>query len=326
MLNYIIRRLLYALPIIFGVNIITFLLFFVVNSPDDMARRILGEKRVTQEAVEKWKKDRGYDLPLFYNSSAGGIMKLSDTVFFTKSARMFIFDFGKSDRDNTGIISEIRKRMVPSLSLTLPAFIFGLFTYIFLSMLVVYYRNTAFDIAALLFCVTVMSISSLFYIISFQFFFGRVMRLAPISGFEYGLLSVRFLILPVLIAVFAQIGSQVRFYRSVFLEEYRKDYVVTARAKGLSERKILFVHILKNASIPILTDAVMSIPFLFMGSLLLESFYSIPGLGSYVIDAIYAEDFAIVRAMVYIGSVLYIAGAILTDIAYSVVDPRIRLE
>jgi peptide/nickel transport system permease protein len=130
----------------------------------------------------------------------------------------------------------------------------------------------------------------------------------------------------VLIGVLAGIGSSVRWYRTIFLEEMSRDHVRTARAKGLSELRVLFRHVLHNAMIPILTGVVVVIPMLFMGSLLMESFFAIPGLGSYTIDAINAQDFAVVRAMVFIGSVLYIVGLILTDLSYTLVDPRVRLE
>ena len=153
------------------------------------------------------------------------------------------------------------------------------------------------------------------------------MSLVPISGYDDGgLNTIRFLILPVLIGVIGGIGSGTRWYRTIFLEEMGKDYVRTARAKGLSELKVLFRHVLKNAMIPILTGVVVVIPTLFMGSLLLESFFGIPGLGSYTIDAIRNQDFAVVRAMVFLGSVLYILGLLLTDISYTLVDPRIRLN
>ena len=148
----------------------------------------------------------------------------------------------------------------------------------------------------------------------------------PISGFASGLDAWKFLILPVVIGVVAGIGSSTRWYRTIFLEEIGKDYVRTARAKGLSEITVLFRHVLRNAMIPILTGVVVVIPMLFMGSLLTESFFGIPGLGSYTIDAIQAQDFAVVRAMVFIGSVLYIVGLILTDISYTFVDPRVRFE
>ena len=117
-----------------------------------------------------------------------------------------------------------------------------------------------------------------------------------------------------------------RWYRTIFLEEVNRDYVRTARAKGLSELSVLFGHVLKNAMIPILTGVVVVIPMLFMGSLLTESFFGIPGLGSYTIDAIAAQDFSVVRAMVFIGSLLYILGLMLTDLSYVLVDPRVRLS
>ncbi|WP_455211950.1 ABC transporter permease, partial [Kaarinaea lacus] len=154
---------------------------------------------------------------------------------------------------------------------------------------------------------------------------SKLFHLVPISGYDSGLTAVKFLILPVLIGVISSIGSNSRWYRTIFLEEINKDYVRTARAKGLSERVVLFKHVLKNALIPILTGIVVILPLLFMGNLILESFFGIPGLGSYTIDAIRQQDFAIVRAMVFLGSVLYIIGLILTDISYTIVDPRIRL-
>jgi peptide/nickel transport system permease protein len=150
--------------------------------------------------------------------------------------------------------------------------------------------------------------------------------LVPISGFGEGWDMSKFVFLPVLIGVIAGIGSSTRWYRTIFLEEISRDYVRTARAKGLSERVVLFRHVLRNALIPILTGVVVVIPTLFMGSLLTESFFGIPGLGSYTIDAINAQDFAVVRSMVFIGSVLYIAGLILTDLSYTLVDPRVRLQ
>jgi peptide/nickel transport system permease protein len=174
--------------------------------------------------------------------------------------------------------------------------------------------------------VAMMSISSLFYIIGGQWLVSKVWHLVPISGMGAGLDAARFLILPVLISVIGGLGGKARWYRTIFLEECNRDYVRTARAKGLSELAVLFRHVLKNAMIPILTGVVVVIPSLFLGSLLIESFFGIPGLGSYTIDAINAQDFAVVRAMVFIGSVLYLLGLWLTDVSYTLVDPRIRLS
>ncbi|KON79695.1 ABC transporter permease [Azoarcus sp. PA01] len=325
MFAYIVRRLLYALPILIGVNLITFALFFVVNSPDDMARMHLGVKRVTPEAIERWKAERGYDRPLFVNTHADGTEKLTDTIFFDNSLRMFAFDFGRAD-DGRDIAQEIRDRMRPSLAIALPTFVLGLFVSVSFALMLVFFRASYLDFWGVVLCVAMMSISSLFYIIGGQWLVSKVWALVPISGYAPGLDAARFLVLPVLISVVAGIGANARWYRTIFLEEISKDYVRTARAKGLSELAVLFRHVLKNAMIPILTGVVVVIPLLFMGSLIVESFFGIPGLGSYTIDAINAQDFAVVRAMVFIGSVLYIVGLLLTDISYTLVDPRVRLE
>ncbi|MDP1612958.1 MAG: ABC transporter permease [Sulfuritalea sp.] len=325
MLAYIIRRLLYAIPILIGVNLLTFALFFVVNTPDDMARMQLGVKRVTPEAIQKWKAERGYDKPLVWNSAAAGTAALTDTIFFGKSVRMFAGDFGHAD-DGRDIAREIATRMGPSLAIALPTFVLGLFVAISFALLLVFFRATTLDFAGVVLCVAMMSISGLFYIIGGQWLVSKVWHLVPISGYSGGLDAGKFLILPVIIGVIGGIGSSARWYRTIFLEEISRDYVRTARAKGLPERVVLFRHVLRNAMIPILTGVVVVIPTLFMGSLLTESFFGIPGLGSYTIDAINAQDFAVVRSMVFIGSVLYIVGLLLTDISYTLADPRVRLQ
>ena len=325
MLGYILRRVLYAIPILIGVNLITFALFFIVNTPDDMARMQLGAKRVTPEAIEKWKQERGYDKPLLFNGDAPGAKKLTDTIFYEKSVRLFAFDFGAAE-DNRSIASEIRARMGPSLALAIPALLVGLAVNVTFAMFMAFFRATYLDFWGVVLCVAMMSISTLFYIIGGQYLVSKLWHLVPISGYDGGIDAARFVVLPVLIGVVSGIGSGGRWYRTLFLEEMSRDYVRTARAKGLAESAVLFRHVLKNAMIPILTGVVVVIPLLFMGSLLSESFFGIPGLGSYTIDAIQAQDFAVVRAMVFIDSVLYILGLLLTDISYTLVDPRIRLE
>lgn len=325
MLNYIIRRVFYAIPILIGVNLITFTLFFVVNTPDDVARMHLGVKHVTDEAIMKWKQERGYDKPLLYNPEAEGVAKLTSTIFFEKSIAMFVFDFGSAD-DGRDIAHEIKSRMLPSLAIALPVFLLGLLVYITFALVMVFFRMTYIDFWGVVLCVALMSISSLFYIISGQFLVSKLWHLVPISGYSDGLDAGRFLLLPIIIGVVSSAGANVRWYRTIFLEEMNKEYVRTARAKGLPESIVLFRHVLKNALIPILTGAVVVIPLLFLGSLIVESFFGIPGLGSYTIEAINSQDFSVVRAMVFLGSLLYIIGLILTDISYTLVDPRIRLE
>ena len=325
MIAYIIRRFFYAIPILIGVNILTFALFFIVNTPDDMARVHLGVKRVTPEAIESWKSEHGYDRPLLVNAEAQGMGKLTDTIFYQHSVRLFVFDFGQSD-NGRDIGYDISQRMWASLAIALPTFIVGILVNITFALLLVLYRRSLFDMTGVVLCVVLMSISLLFYIIAGQYLLSKLWHLVPISGYDTGLNAIKFLILPVLIGVIAGAGGGTRLYRTLYLEEINRDYVRTARAKGLSELRVLFKHVLKNAMIPILTGVVVVIPLLFIGSLVMESFFAIPGLGSYTIDAINSQDFAIVRAMVFLGSVLYIFGLVLTDISYTLVDPRVRLE
>ncbi|EXI65722.1 MAG: Dipeptide transport system permease protein DppB [Candidatus Accumulibacter adjunctus] len=325
MLAYVVRRLLYALPILIGVNLITFALFFVVNTPDDMARMQLGVKRVTPEAIARWKAERGYDKPLFFNDEASGAAMFTETIFFSKSARMFVGDFGRAE-DGRDIAREIVTRMGPSLAIALPTFVLGLLVSVSFALLLTFFRATYLDFWGVVLCVAMMSISGLFYIIGGQYLISKLWKLVPISGYGGGLDAWKFVILPVVIGVVSGIGSSTRWYRTIFIEEIARDYVRTARAKGLSEAAVLFRHVLRNALIPILTGVVVVIPLLFMGSLLTESFFGIPGLGSYTIDAINAQDFAVVRAMVFISSLLYIVGLILTDLSYTFVDPRIRFD
>lgn len=325
MLAYIIKRMLYAIPVLIGVNLITFLLFFMVNTPDDMARMHLGKKHVTQQAIDNWLDHHDYNKPLFYNPELSGTDAVTNTLFFQKSIGLFAFDFGMSD-SGRDIGHDVKQRMWPSLMLAIPVLFIGLFVNITFAMMMAFFRGTYLDLWGVVLCVTMMSISSLFYIIGGQYLVGKMLHLVPISGFDYGWNGIKFVILPVLIGVVGGIGAGSRWYRTLFLEEINKDYVRTAKAKGLSEFKVLFKHVLKNALIPILTGVVVILPSLFLGSLIMESFFGIPGLGSYTIDAIGQQDFAVVRSMVFLGAVLYIIGLILTDISYTLVDPRIRLN
>jgi len=325
MTAYIFRRLVYGVAILLGVNLLTFVLFFAVNTPDDMARLAIGGQRISQEAIDRWKHERGYDKPLFVNRAQTGMAQLTDTVFYQRSVPLLRFDFGASD-GGRDIGRDIAERMGPSLALALPSFVLGLFASVVFALTLVYFRATRLDFWGVVVCVALLSISSLFYIIAGQWLFAKTLRLVPYSGFSEGLDAARFLILPVLVAIVSRLGGEARFYRSLFLEEVGKDYVRTARAKGLPERIVLFRHVLRNAMLPILTGTVAAVPLLFMGSLIAESFFGIPGLGSYTIDAINAQDFSIVRAMVFLGASLYIVGLILADISLTLADPRVRFE
>jgi len=324
MTAYLVRRLLYALPILVGVNIITFLLFFVVNTPDDMARMQLGERHVTQASIDKWKAERGYDRPLLWNGDAAGTDKLTDTLFATSTVRLFTFDFGLSD-GGRDIGADLRQRMGPSLAIAVPVLLFQLVTALAWSLAVAWLRGSRFDVWSVLVCVAMMSVSGLFYIIGGQYLVAKLWRLVPISGYDTGFAALKFLLLPVLIGTLIALGPNVRWYRTLFLEEMGREYVRMARAKGLSEARVMFAHVLRNALIPILTGVVVLLPSLFLGALITEAFFAVPGLGSYTIDALQAQDFAIVRTMVFLGSLLYIVGLLLTDLSYVMADPRVRL-
>jgi peptide/nickel transport system permease protein len=322
---YIVRRILYAIPILIGVNLLTFVLFFIVNSPDDIARSQLGDRRVTAEAIDAWKTARGYHQPVIYNGEAFGTGKFTETIFFEKSLRLFVFDFGQSD-SGRDIGYDISQRMWPSLAIAIPTLLVGVLLNITLALLIALFRATYIDVWGVVICVILLSVSSLFYIIGGQFLLSKLLHLVPISGYDTGFNAIKFLILPVIIGVIGGIGSGTRWYRTIFLEEIEKDYVRTARAKGLREQRVLFSHVFRNALIPILTGIVVLLPLLFLGSLITESFFGIPGLGSYTIEGIQRQDFAIVRAMVFLGSVLYIIGLLMTDISYTLVDPRVSLN
>ncbi len=327
MFKIIARRLGYGLAILIGVNLLTFLLFFTVNTPDDMARLNIGGKRVSQQQIDKWKAERGYDKPLYWDDSQQGSARVTHTVFWERSVSLMLLDFGRSDaRQAVDIGHEIKKRMGVSLQLAVPLFVLQLIISVAFALLLTFFRNSRIDFWGVVLCVLMLSISSLFYIIVGQFFFSRILRLVPINGYAAGLDAVRFLALPVVLSLLSRLGGEARLYRAMLLEEVGKDYVRTARAKGLSEPVVLRRHVLRNALIPIITSAGAYLPYVFLGSLVFESFFGIPGLGAFVIDAITGQDFAIVRTMVFLGAVLYIASNALIDVVYTWVDPRVRLS
>lgn len=320
MLPYVLRRLGYGALVVLGVLFFLFVLFFAVTTPDDIARRALGEKALP-EAIEQWKANHGYDKPLWPWEDP------DSNLLFEHYRRMLTFDFGRSDADDVPIMERIRGGVGPSLALTVPMFAIGLVLGVMLALFVALFRETYIDSAGVFVCVLAMSVSILLYIIGAQYLIAKLLRWFPISGFDPDLrVAWRFLALPILVGIASSVGSDVRFYRTVFVEETARDYVRTARAKGAGEMRVMVAHVLRNGMIPILTRVVLAIPFLFTGALLLESFFGIPGLGSITVDAIQGNDFATLRVMVFIFSLLFIVGQILTDVSYSIADPRVRLE
>ena len=298
-----------------------------INQVLSCIRQNLGGKRITQEAIERWKVERAYDKPLYFNPQREGTEKITDTIFWDRSVSLFALKFGRADSESAGDIGgEVATRMAVSLQMALPLFILQVIASTAFALLLVMLRGTKLDVWGVVACVVMLSISSLFYIIVGQFLFSRVLKLAPISGYAPGLDAVKFLVLPILLSLVARLGGEARLYRAMFLEEVGKDYVRTARAKGLSEAVVLYRHVLRNALIPIITSAGSYLPYVFLGSLVFESFFGLPGLGAYVIEAIGKQDFAIVRTMVFLGSLLYIATYVVIDIAYTWADPRVRLS
>jgi peptide/nickel transport system permease protein len=312
-LGYALRRLLYGFLVVQGVLGLLFVLFFLYAEPVDMARRAVGEK-APPAVLERWIEEHGYDRPW--------TEQLRDHY-----VNMLTFRFGRSDADDVPIARRLREGVGPSLSFTVPTFVLGLVLGIGLSLFVAYFRETYIDRTGVVLAVLAMSVSVLLYIIGGQYLLGKLLNWFPISGFDSDpRLLPRFVALPILIGVVYGIGGDMRFYRTVFVEETSRDYVRTARAKGCGDGRVMAHHVLRNALIPILTQVVTAIPFLFTGSLLVESFFGIPGLGAVTVEAIQGNDFSTLRVMVYIGALAFIGFQIVTDFAYTLADPRVRLE
>ncbi len=309
--TYIIRRLLYVIPVVLGVCLVVFVLFNVVLG--DPTQILLG-KHATAAQMAEMRAELGLDQSWF--------IQYIDVV---KSA--FTFDFGRSWSTKQEIISMIKEGAIPSLTLSLPAFFIATVFSIVISLFVSFYRGGLLDKTIVLVCVGLMSVSSLVYILYGQWFFAYKLGLFEISGYEEGFpYFIPYVALPVIIWVIISLGPDVRFYRTVMLDEIYMDYVRTARAKGLSEKVILFKHVLKNAMIPIITYVIIQLPFLILGALLFESFFSIPGLGGMTLTAINSLDFPVIRAMTVLSAIAYIVFSVITDVLYTVVDPRVRLS
>lgn len=311
MIAYIIRRLLQVIPIAIGVALIVFLIFDsgMLGSPV----YLMVGKKATPESVKALEHALGYDLP-------------ATQRFFSSLGDLFTLEFGRSYQFKTRISEMIVRGAVPSLTITLPAYIISTVIAVSLALFCAAFRGGKLDKILLVVAVGMMSVSSLVYIIFGQYFFAHVLRWAPVGGYEPGLAAIPYVALPILIWVLLSIAPDLRFYRTSLLEEISQDYVRTARAKGVSERKVLFSHVLRNGLIPILTNIVVVLPFLFTGSLLIEKFFSIPGLGFMVVNGVTNADLPVVRAMAFIFAILYVVANLLTDVMYAVVDPRVRLS
>ncbi len=314
MLKYVFRRVLEAIPTTLGILLITFLLFNVVIG-DSPALTILG-KGASEESIRNFNHQYGYDKPLII-----GDENIFDSQFFTFLKNVASGDFGYSPKMNEPVKDILKRGVGPSLSLTVPILVFGSVFALFFAMLSAAYRGRAPDRIILFVSAALMSVNYVVWVLLGQFFLAFKAEWFPIWG--YG--STEYLILPVMIGVLSSLGMDVRFYRTAILDEIYKPYVLTARSKGLSRLTVMARHVLRNALIPIVTYISLSIPYLFTGSLLLESFFGIPGLGSVSINAIHSADLAVVRAVVVLGALVYQVVNLVTDVLYAFLDPRVRV-
>lgn len=313
MLSYILRRLLYAVPIVLGVILITFVLDGLMMSPDAKAARVLGPK-TSYQARQDWIHNRGLDRPL-------------PVQLLAHVGRLTTFSFGTSWVTGRDLREVFAGGAVASLLITVPGFFTAVLVSIGLALYQVFVRNSLLDRSLTLVTVALMSLPAMVYIIFGQAGVALGLNYFPAFGFELnGLDTARFLLLPVLIMVMINVGYDTRLYRAIFLEEIGHDYVRTAYAKGLAPARVLGVHVFKNGLIALITLVVAQLPRLVLGSLLIESFFGIPGLGNVLVLAIQTGDQPVVMASVFLGSLLYIGGLLATDICYALADPRIRLS
>ena len=319
MLKYVLRRIAETIPTTIGILLLTFVLFNVVGgSPAEV---VLG-KNATAEAVAAFNHKWGYDKPLIFGDCSDcSIVRLFDSQFFNFVAGICKGDFGYSIENQEPVMEVLKHGVGPSLSLTVPILVGGVIVALMLALLAAAMRGGWVDRAVLLFSAVLMSVNYVIWVLAGQFFLAYKAGIFPVWG--YG--NAFYLVLPVFIGIFSSLGPDVRFFRTAILDEVYKPYVLTARAKGLSGWTIMTRHVLRNALIPIVTYVSLSIPYLFTGSLLLESFFGIPGLGSVSINAIHSSDMAVVRAVVVLGSLLYQFVNLVTDVLYAFLDPRVRM-
>ena len=316
MFRYVVRRLLELIPTTIGILLLTFVLFNVVGGSS--AAVVLG-KNATKASIEAFNKRYGYDKPLILNTRTGE--SLFDSQFFNFVKNIAKGEFGMSTEHREPVVDVLKRGVGPSLSLTVPMVVLGTLLGLTLALGCAALRGGVFDRSVLVMSTVLMSVNYVVWVLAGQFFLAYKWRLFPIWGYE----NAFYLALPVLIGVLSSLGVDIRFFRTAVLDEIYKPYVRTARAKGLSGTTILVKHVLRNSLIPIVTYISLSIPYLFTGSLLLETFFGIPGLGSVSLNAINSADLAVVRAVVLLGALLYQVVNLVTDLAYAALDPRVRL-
>ena len=311
---YIVRKLAYNIPVFLTI------VFLVMQAlrVNDPVYGFLGKNAKPEDVVKK-REQLGLDQPF--------------VVQYFKFLTTFDMQTESWEQPGRTVGQMLSVSIMPSLAITFPALVLTASISIAIGLISAYFRGTAVDQGLVLAAVLGMSISFLVYIIVGQYFgayrlneiLGR--ELFAIEGYRPGPSHwLRYCLLPVMISVIVAMGYDTRFYRAVMVEESQKDYITTALAKGASKSKVMFVHMLKNAMIPIITRIAISLPFLIVGSILLESFFGIPGMGRTLIDAVRVKDFPVVQAFTAIFAGVYIVTIILTDVLYALVDPRVRLS
>ena len=312
MLAYIIRRVLQMIPTMFGVMLLVFVLFSVVGGDPSL---ILGGKHLTPEVLNNIRSQLGLDKSL-------------PEQFFIFVKQVLTLNFGTSWSTQQPVASMIASRIGPSLTLTGSLLVVSLLVSIPLAALVAYFRGGLTDRVVTIACTVAMSISALVYIVVGQYVLAYQLAWFPVRGWGDSFLTnlLIYVPLPLLMGLLVSVGPDIRFYRSFFIEEMNNDYVRTARAKGLSEQKIMLKHVLRNAMIPVVTTVMMSLPFLMMGALILESFFGIPGMGNEVLLAVNKSDFPVIKAVtIYIAMATMIFN-LLADLVYKLIDPRVQLK
>jgi peptide/nickel transport system permease protein len=345
MLAYVLRKLFYVPFILFGVILLTFVLFFMVASPEALARLKVGEK-ATRTQVLDWQVSQGYiDWTDAGRAKREAAQKLGGdaaktvqymagedyeqrswvVIFGSYVGSLLRLDFGK-DRTDKPVSERLLEGMWPSLALTLPAFLMSELMALFFGLFAAMYRQTRTDHVIVISSIVLMSFNAIALIMFGQKFLAADWNYFPVHGYEQGLGAARFLMLPIILYVVVNMGEHVRFNRIVMLDEVGQDYVRTARAKGLNENAVLFKHVFRNTLIPLITRWTVAISGLYLGSLVLEGFFGIPGLGNLTIESIANNDVAVVRAIVVLGAFSFIMANLASDVLYAVVDPRVRLS
>ena len=312
MTAYVIRRLWQMIPTIAGVIL---LIFFLFNWVGGDPAQVLAGKISNPEQIANIRRQLGVDQPVWYQ-------------LWVFVQQVFTFDFGRSWSTNEEVSRILLTRVGPTLTIMIPVVIIETTLAVTFAIMVAYVRGTLTDRFIMMVCTTAMSVSFLVYIIVFQWLFGFILGWFPVQGWSESFWKnlATYAPLPIMLAVAVGLAPQLRLYRSFFLDEISQDYVRTARAKGVPEKKVMMKHVLRNAMIPILTNIGISLPGVFVGSFLLEVFFSIPGLGREIITAVNRSDFPVIKAVTVYLAVLTMIINLLVDVMYKYVDPRVTFK